>query len=44
MTPLDSGRFHGKFRNGVHKADATDLMRRTVKCGTHQVRRHADIV
>ena len=28
---LDSDRFYGKFRDGVHKIDATDLMRRMVK-------------
>lgn len=28
---LDSDRFYGKFRNGVHKADTNDLMRRMVK-------------
>jgi superfamily II DNA or RNA helicase len=28
---LDSDRFYGKFRDGVHKVDATDLMRRMVK-------------
>jgi len=28
---LDGDRFYGKFRDGVHKVDATDLMRRMVK-------------
>ncbi|WP_262028300.1 helicase-related protein [Microvirga sp. Mcv34] len=28
---LDSDRFYGKFRDGVHKVDASDLMRRMVK-------------
>jgi superfamily II DNA or RNA helicase len=28
---LDSDRFYGKFRDGVHKIDASDLMRRMVK-------------
>lgn len=28
---LDSDRFFGKFRDGVHKADTSDLMRRMVK-------------
>ncbi|MBX3448925.1 MAG: DUF3883 domain-containing protein [Planctomycetaceae bacterium] len=28
---LDSDRFYGKFRNGVHKVDSSDLMRRMVK-------------
>ena len=28
---LDSDRFYGKFRDGVHKVDTTDLMRRMVK-------------
>lgn len=31
MSLLDSDRFYGKFRDGVHKVDVTDLMRRTVK-------------
>lgn len=28
---LDSDRFYGRFRDGVHKVDASDLMRRIVK-------------
>jgi hypothetical protein len=28
---LDSDRFYGKFRDGVHKVDTSDLMRRMVK-------------
>lgn len=28
---LDSDRFYGKFRDGVHKVDTTDLMRRMIK-------------
>ncbi len=28
---LDADRFYGKFRDGVHKIDASDLMRRMVK-------------
>jgi hypothetical protein len=28
---LDSDRFYGKFRDGVHQADVSDLMRRMVK-------------
>src|SRR4029077_15534978 len=28
---LDSDRFYGKFRDGVHKVDCSDLMRRMVK-------------
>ncbi len=28
---LDTDRFYGKFRDGVHKADVADLMRRMVK-------------
>jgi superfamily II DNA or RNA helicase len=28
---LDSDRFYGRFRDGVHKIDASDLMRRMVK-------------
>lgn len=28
---LDSDRFYGKFRDGVHKVDVSDLMRRMVK-------------
>jgi len=31
LSLLDSDRFYGKFRDGVHKIDASDLMRRMVK-------------
>ena len=31
MSLLDSDRFYGKFRDGVHKVDVTDLMRRMIK-------------
>jgi SNF2 family DNA or RNA helicase len=31
MSLLDSDRFYGKFREGAHKVDITDLMRRMVK-------------
>lgn len=31
LSLLDSDRFYGKFRDGVHKVDATDMMRRMVK-------------
>ncbi|HVA49150.1 MAG TPA: helicase-related protein [Pirellulales bacterium] len=31
LSLLDSDRFYGKFRDGVHKVDACDLMRRMVK-------------
>src|SRR6201987_2889064 len=31
MALLDGDRFEGKFRNGVHTADVSDLMRRMVK-------------
>src|SRR5512147_3344005 len=31
MALLDGDRFEGKFRDGVHKADVSDLMRRMVK-------------
>ncbi len=31
MSLLDGDRFEGKFRDGVHSADVTDLMRRLVK-------------
>ncbi len=31
LSLLDSDRFYGKFRNGVHKEDVSDLMRRMVK-------------
>lgn len=31
LSLLDSDRFYGKFRDGVHKVDVTDLMRRMVK-------------
>jgi SNF2 family DNA or RNA helicase len=31
MALLDSDRFEGRFRNGVHKSDASDMMRRLTK-------------
>ena len=31
LSLLDSDRFYGKFRDGVHKVDTSDLMRRMVK-------------
>ncbi|HVB22826.1 MAG TPA: helicase-related protein [Ktedonobacteraceae bacterium] len=31
LSLLDSDRFYGKFRDGAHKVDVTDLMRRMVK-------------
>ncbi len=31
LSLLDSDRFYGKFRDGVHKADCSDLIRRMVK-------------
>ncbi|HPH65078.1 MAG TPA: helicase-related protein [Kofleriaceae bacterium] len=31
LSLLDSDRFYGKFRDGVHQADCSDLMRRMVK-------------
>ena len=31
MSLLDSDRFYGKFRDGAHKVDTTDMMRRMVK-------------
>ena len=31
LSLLDTDRFYGKFRDGVHKVDASDLMRRMVK-------------
>ena len=31
LSLLDSDRFYGKYRDGVHKVDASDLMRRMVK-------------
>jgi superfamily II DNA or RNA helicase len=31
LSLLDSDRFYGKFRDGVHKVDTADLMRRMVK-------------
>src|SRR5437764_13175515 len=33
LSLLDSDRFYGKFRDGAHKVDVTDLMRRMVKEG-----------
>ena len=31
MSLLDGDRFYGKFREGVHKVDISDMMRRMVK-------------
>lgn len=31
LSLLDSDRFYGKFRNGAHKVDVSDIMRRMVK-------------
>jgi superfamily II DNA or RNA helicase len=31
LSLLDSDRFYGKFRDGVHKVDSSDMMRRMVK-------------
>ena len=31
LSLIDSDRFYGKFRDGVHKVDVTDVMRRMVK-------------
>jgi hypothetical protein len=31
MALLDGDRFEGRFRDGVHAADVSDLMRRMVK-------------
>lgn len=31
LSLLDSDRFYGKFRDGIHKVDTSDLMRRMVK-------------
>ncbi len=31
LSLIDSDRFYGKFRDGVHKVDASDIMRRMVK-------------
>jgi len=31
LSLLDSDRFYGKFRDGVHKVDTTDIMRRMIK-------------
>lgn len=36
MSLLDSDRFYGKFRDGAHKVDVSDLMRRTVKEEMHR--------
>ena len=41
MALLDGDRFEGKFRDGVHTADVSDLMRRMVKEKLPQVRRKA---
>lgn len=31
LSLIDSDRFYGKFRDGVHKVDASDIIRRMVK-------------
>ena len=31
LSLLDSDRFHGRFRDGVHQADVSDMMRRMIK-------------
>jgi hypothetical protein len=31
LSLLDADRFYGKFRDGAHKVDVSDLMRRMVK-------------
>ena len=40
MSLLDGDRFEGRFRDGVHTADVSDLMRRMVKGEAVQVRCH----
>ena len=43
MALLDGDRFEGRFRDGVHTADAADLMRRMVKERLFKFRRHAAV-
>ena len=40
---LDGDRFEGRFRDGVHQVDVSDLMRRMVKGESAQVRRPAPV-
>ena len=40
---LDGDRFEGRFRDGVHAADVSDLMRRMVKGAAAEVRRQAAV-
>ena len=41
MGLLDADRFEGRFREGVHKADVSDMMRRLTKEELLPLRRHA---
>ncbi len=43
MALIDGDRFEGKFRDGVHKADTSDLMRPTRQGTASQIRRHAPV-
>ena len=43
MALLDADRFEGQFRDGVHTADVSDMMRRHGQGGAAQVRRHAAV-
>ena len=40
---LDGDRFEGRFRDGIHAADVSDLMRRMVKERLLEVRRQAAV-
>ena len=43
MGLLDADRFEGRFREGVHKADVSDMMRRLTKEELLPLRRHAAV-
>ena len=43
MALLDGDRFEGKFRDGVHTADISDLMRRLGEGAAAQIRRHSAV-
>ena len=43
MALLDGDRFEGRFREGVHTADVTDMMRRLTKEELHDLRRPAAV-
>ena len=43
MALIDNDRFEGRFRDGVHAADTSDLMRRMVKGEPAQIRQHPSV-